>query len=101
MDIFDLITFYYHSFIAVIFRQKKCIEYTKKSLRYEYFVKFQTTKNRNALWMSMSMRERDILVECIIQSTLGIEHPRLQYVFYQIMHKEAESNRLQSVFDAE
>lgn len=99
MDIFDLISFYYHMFIAAIFRQKQCEEYTKKALRYDKFMQFQTTDNRNALWMEMSLRERNILIEFIIQSTIGISHPRLQHVFYNIMHSEAENNRLQSIFD--
>jgi hypothetical protein len=97
MDIFDIISFYYQSLMASFFRQEQCIINTEKAMKYNDFVKFQTTENRNAMWMAMSVRDRSILVEYIIMCTLGIKHPQLEHCFYNIMHSEAEKNRLQSI----
>jgi hypothetical protein len=99
MDIFDLIVFYYHSIMASLFRNKQCLENFQKALKYNDFVKFQTTKDRNSMWMAMSVRDRSILIEYIIMCTIGVKHPHLEHCFYNIMHTEAEKKNLQSVFD--
>ena len=99
MDFFDFISLYYQNLIAIFFRKKQCIENTKKALQYPDYVKFQMTEDRNKVWMEMSLRDREILVEHIILCTLGIKHPRLEYVFYNLMHEEAEKKKLQSIFD--
>ena len=80
----------------MFFRNNQCIENTKKAMKYPDFVKFQTTSDRNKMWMEMGLRDREILVEYIILCTLGIKHPRLEYVFYNLMHEEAEKNKLKS-----
>lgn len=101
MDIFDLLSFYYHLFMAAIFRKNACEENLKKAMKFQLFQEFQTTKDRNQLWMSSSLRDRNILVECVITCTLGIKHDRLQHAFYNIIHLEAENKRLQSFFNIE
>lgn len=83
----------------MFFRKNQCIENTEKALKYPDFVKFQKTNDRNKMWMEMGLRDREILVEYIILCTLGIKHPRLEYVFYNLMHEEAEKNKLQPFFD--
>jgi hypothetical protein len=99
MHIFDFISFYYQNMMAFLFRQNTCYENYKKAIKNADFVRFQVSDNRNKIWLEMSLRDREILVENIMLCVLGIRHPQLEYVFYLMMDEDARKNKLKSIFD--
>jgi hypothetical protein len=93
VTLFDFIAFYWYMFIA-LFTPNDAKKWEKMAMENAIFAGYQTTNNRNQYWLSLSFRDRKILVEYVLIATIGKAPENLQNSMLEAMHTAAIQGKL-------